>query len=230
MTSSVQQRRTKAAIALILIVAAASGGLAARFYIPGAFGQGIFTATRVWLLGCPLIWFLNIDKGALTWAWPSTRDFNAGLILGIIMAGIIGIAYLLLGQQWLTPSTIQAKAQAIGLAQPLPYLGFSLYFTFINALVEEYIWRWFVYQKCTLLLNDQGAVLLAALCFTLHHIIALVGYTGTVMVTVFGSIGVFVAGAIWSWCFLKYQSLWVCYISHALADLAIALIGWDLLF
>jgi membrane protease YdiL (CAAX protease family) len=74
------------------------------------------------------------------------------------------------------------------------------------------------------------AIALAALCFTLHHVISLFGFTGNWGITVLGSIGVFVAGAIWSGCYLRYQSLWICYISHAWADLAIAIVAWQILF
>lgn len=105
-----------------------------------------------------------------------------------------------------------------------------MYFTFINALIEEYIWRWFVYKKCEVLVSGTKAVLLAAMLFTLHHIIALAAYTADWGVVILGSVGVFIAGAVWSWCYLTYRTLWSSYISHILADLAIAIVGWHLLF
>ena len=217
-------------MALLLVVLAANLGIAARLYILGTFGQAFFVVTRLWLLGFPLGWFLFIDQGRITWRLPSRRDFTSGLMLGVLMAGVISIAYLSIGKHWLDASIIRAAAETVGLAEPWAYLAFGLYFTFINALIEEYVWRWFVYQKCAVLFDGKLAVYVAALCFTLHHIIALAGYTSNTLVTVIGSTGVFIAGATWSWCFLRYQSLWACYLSHALADLAIALIGWDLLF
>ena len=30
--------------------------------------------------------------------------------------------------------------------------------------------------------------------------------------------------------YLTYRSIWSCYVSHILADLAIAIVGWQLLF
>ncbi|MGL5796089.1 MAG: CPBP family glutamic-type intramembrane protease [Waterburya sp.] len=47
---------------------------------------------------------------------------------------------------------------------------------------------------------------------------------------ILGSLGVFLAGIIWAWCFSRYQSLVPSYLSHILADIAIAIIGWQLLF
>ncbi|MBD2006109.1 MULTISPECIES: CPBP family intramembrane glutamic endopeptidase [Cyanophyceae] len=219
-----------AVLALFLLVSAASIGIAGRLYIPGAVGQFLFVLTRVWILALPLIWFLWIDRGRVVLSVPSRREFLAGTILGMLMFGIILGAYWIVGQRWIDSVDVRAKAQQVGIATPTVYLIGAFYFTVINSLIEEYIWRWFVYRKCEVLLPGIGAVYLAALFFTLHHIIALAGYIGNGLVVVLGSLGVFIAGAVWSWCYLTYRSLWSCYISHLLADLAIALVGWHLLF
>ncbi|MBF2080200.1 MAG: CPBP family intramembrane metalloprotease [Synechococcales cyanobacterium T60_A2020_003] len=224
------KRQFQAAIALLLVVGAAVSGMAARLYVSGGVGRSIFVVTRGVLLGLPLAWFLGIDRDRVRWVSPSRREIAAGTTLGLAMAGVILLAYLSIGRSLLDAEIVRDAAALVGLTRPLFFLGFAVYFTVINALVEEYVWRWFVYQKCAVLVKEPYAVYLSALCFTLHHIIALAGYTGNTLVTIFGSLGVFGAGAIWSLCFLRYQSLWACYVSHALADLAIALIGWDLLF
>jgi len=49
-------------------------------------------------------------------------------------------------------------------------------------------------------------------------------------ITVLGSVGVFLGGAIWSWLYLRYRSVWPCYLSHAIADAAIFIIGYRLIF
>jgi hypothetical protein len=220
----------KAVAALFLLVSAASIGIAARFYIPGAVGQFLFVLTRVWILTLPLIWSFWVDRRRLVISLPSRREFLAGTILGLLMFGIILGAYWIIGHRWIDPVGVRAKAQQVGIASSTVYLVGAFYFTFINSLVEEYIWRWFVYRQCEVLLSGIFAVCLAALCFTLHHIIALAAYTGNGLVVVLSSLGVFIAGAVWSWCYLTYRSLWSCYVSHLLADLAIALVGWHLLF
>jgi len=219
-----------AILALILLVGAASLGIAARLYLAGWHGYLLFIGTRIWILVLPLIWFLGIERGKLVLTWPTWRDLQLGTALGLLMAGAIGGAYWFLGQGWIDSAQVQAKAQQVGLMNPLAYLGTATYFTVINAFVEEYVWRWFVYRKWETLVPGVAAIYLAAFCFTLHHIIALVAYTGNAWVVVLGSLGVFGAGAIWCGCFLTYRSLWACYVSHLLADGAIALVGWHLLF
>lgn len=186
--------------------------------------------TRLWLIALPLLWFLRIERSTFTLAWPSAKDWRLGLGLGFLMFSIIGLSYTLLGQHWINLSMVQEKAQQVGLTDPALYITSALYFTFINSFLEEYIWRWFVYRHCAALIPGLGAIFLAAICFTLHHTIALAAYTGSGWVVLFGSLGVLIAGAVWSWCYLTSGSLWACYISHLVADVAIALIGWHLIF
>lgn len=224
------QTQQKATLALLLLVPAASLGIAARLYIPGWVGEVAFFTTRLWLIAFPLLWFLTVDRATFIPALPSGKDWCMGMGLGLLMFSAIGLAYELLGQHWINPDTVQEKAQQVGLTNPALYIASALYFTFINSFLEEYIWRWFVYRHCKSLIPGIRAVCLAAFCFTLHHTIALVAYTGNGWVVLLGSVGVFGAGAIWSWCYLTSGSLWACYISHLVADVAIALIGWHLIF
>ena len=222
--------RQPAAIALILLVLAATLGMAARLYIPNALGQGLFVLTRIGMIVLPIVWWRRINQGQIQVAWPTRRDAGVGLGLGLVMMAVIAIAYWTLGRQWIDPEVVRAAVAPIGLLDPKLFILSALYFTFINAFLEEYIWRWFVYRNCAVWVSGISAIALSALLFTLHHIIALAAYTDSLAVVVIGSLGVFLAGTVWSSVYLAYQSLWVCTISHVLADAAIALIGWQLLF
>ena len=61
------------------------------------------------------------------------------------------------------------------------------------------------------------------------NIIALAFYTQNCLITLLGSLGVFFAGIIWSFSYRNF-GFWTCYISHVLADIALAIVGWYLLF
>lgn len=69
----------------------------------------------------------------------------------------------------------------------------------------------------------------SALCFTLHHIIAMGGQFDW-RITAIASFGVFVGGLIWSWMYLRYRSVWPGYLSHAIVDVAVFAIGYVLIF
>jgi membrane protease YdiL (CAAX protease family) len=63
----------------------------------------------------------------------------------------------------------------------------------------------------------------------IHHTVALRIQFGW-EITILGSLGVFLSGVVWSWCYLRYRSVWPGFVSHILADAAIFLVGWRLLF
>ena len=74
-----------------------------------------------------------------------------------------------------------------------------------------------------------AAVVLSALLFTVHHVIALRAQFGW-NVTLLASAGICVGGAAWSWCYLKYRSIWPGYVSHLVVDATVFVIGWKLIF
>ena len=150
---------------------------------------------------------------------------GSGLIIG---AGIIA-AYRYLVAPNVNPGDLRALGAANGFDHAALYLAFAAYFTLINALLEEYVWRWFVFTRCETLLPRGAAVAVAAACFTLHHVIVLRSFLPWGL-TALGACGVFVGGAVWSWCYLRYRSIWPGYVSHAIVDAAILAIGWKLLF
>jgi uncharacterized protein len=222
--------RTNALTALLLLVSTACIGRVMALYAPGLLGQIASSLCQVGLLVLPLVWFFWVDRGKLSISLPKQRELLAGTILGLLMFGIILGAYWFFGQHWIDAMDVRTKARQVGINSPTIYLVGALYWTLINSLFEEYIWRWFGMSKCEVLIPGKGAVLLSGLLFTLHHIINLVAYTENWLVVVLASLGVFLAGAIWSWCYSSYHSIWPSYISHILADLAIAIVSWQLLF
>lgn len=222
--------RPNALTALFLLVSAACLSRVMALYVPGLFGQIMSSLCQIGLLVLPFAWFFWVDRGKLSISLPKRREWLAGTVLGLLMFGIILGAYWLFGQHWIDTADVRTKAQQVGINSPIIFLVGAMYWTFINSLFEEYIWRWFVYNKCEVLIPGKGAVLLSGLLFTLHHIINLVAYTENWLVVVLASLGVFLAGAVWSWCYLIYRSIWSSYFSHILADLAIAIVSWQLLF
>ncbi|MGD2180321.1 CPBP family intramembrane glutamic endopeptidase [Lusitaniella coriacea] len=220
--------RRNALIALLLLVPVASFGVTMAVYIaPGQMGQLVFSLCKIWLLGLPVLWFFWHDR--LKLSLPKRREWVAGISLGLVMFATILAVYGLWGQSGIDAIAVREKAQAVGIGSPTIYFFGALYFILINSLLEEIIWRWFVYRQWEILVPVKAAIILSAFCFTLHHIIALSAYLGWTMV-ILGSLGVFLAGVVWSWCYLTYRSIWVGYFSHILADLAIALVAWDILF
>ncbi len=222
--------RKTALLALTLLVPAASIGPVTALYIaPGIWGQTLSALCQVWLLVFPIAWSVLVDRQKLHFSLPKRRELLAGVLWGTFMfAAIVGI-YSLFGQHWIDPVAAKEKAQQLGISSPNIYLMIEAYFVLVNSLIEEFTWRWFVCNKCQILIPGAPAIFLSSLFFTLHHIFVIAAYSDWQGV-ILGSLAVFAAGIIWSQCYLTYRSLWSSYISHAIADLALAIIGWQILF
>ena len=219
-----------ALLALILLVPAASIGVAMSLFIaPGTIGTIVSVLCGLWLLGLPIAWSVLGDRYQLHLSLPKYQELLVGMVLGLLMFGIILGTYSLFGQYWIDATDAKAKVQQMGLSNPAIFWIVQAYFVLINSFIEEFIWRWFVYKKCEILIPGKAAIFLSALFFTLHHIIVLAAYTDWHGV-ILGSLAVFAAGIIWSWCYLTYRSLWASYISHAIADFALSIIAWQTLF
>ena len=227
--------RRRALLALALIAPVPS--LAAWFGLmapEGAWGVAVWIASKAWLLAIPLWWQLSVERKKPSASLPRRGGLGLGAGLGLAIAGLIVGAYLVVGRQWIEPAVIRATLEPFGLTTPHVYLGAVAYWVLFNSLVEEVVFRWFLASKGEALFHGHRfatlfAVLLSAACFTGHHIIAMAAYFDW-RVTLIGSLGVFVGGAVWSALYLRYRSIWVPYISHAIVDIAVFGIGAVLLF
>ena len=223
--------KISALIALILFVPAFSIGVAMSLFIaPGVLGNSVFTAVKIWGIAFPLLWVIKTKSAAFRLPKFKWSEIRVGFGLGIIMFGAIVLAYYLVGQQIIDLSEIRDKAATVGITNRYVYLAGCVYWSFINSLVEELTWRGFVVSQLKILVSPTVAVILAALFFTAHHSLAIYGYTHDWLIVALGSIGVFLAGIVWAWCYSYYRSVTPGYVSHILADFAIAIIGDRLLF
>jgi uncharacterized protein len=223
---------SRALIALLLIVPFPSLGTAAAmlWWPESPAGKLLFVAAKLWVLLLPLVWTLAIDRKPLSWSPPHHGGFATAILTGLLIAAFIVTAYAFtLHVQWLDTTSLTERAARTGLDRPSLYLAGAFYWITLNSLMEEYLWRWFVFRKFEILLGSHPALIAAALAFTAHHIIALAAQFDA-LITTLASIGVFIGGATWSWLYLRYRSVWPSYVSHAIVDLPIFVIGWHLIF
>ncbi len=230
---AVHSSRRSAWIALAILVPAPTIGTTFGLLGPDddVVGEAVYVASKVWLFGLPLIWLLLVDRRSISLSPPRQGGTLVATAIGLGMLAVIVGGYLLFGHALVDSQSAREIAEGTGLVDPRRFILFAAYITFINALLEEYVWRWFVFEKCEIGLSGRPAiaVLLAALFFTVHHTVALAIQFDWIVV-VLGSIGVFVAAAIWSWMYQRYRSVWVPYISHILADIGVFIVGWMILF
>jgi membrane protease YdiL (CAAX protease family) len=216
----------KAILALALLVPAPSiGTLAAMVLFPGStLGRVVFAASKLWLFAFPVVWLKFVDKERFSVSPARKGGFLAGLISGAGISLLILLAYALVGQRLFDSAFFAGKMNQIGLGRLPVYIGGAAYWILVNSVLEEYVWRWFVYTKCETLVRPATAVALAAVFFTLHHFIALQAFC-SVPLAVACSLGVFLGGAVWSFMYMRYRSIWPGYLSHAIVDVCVFGIG-----
>lgn len=196
---------------------------------PGPVGKTLFSAAKVWLLVFPAVWYLVVEKGRPSWSPPNRRGLVVGALSGIALAAAIVAGAWLVGVRDMDLTLLRLRVQEMGLNSVVPYLAGAAGWTFVNSLMEEYVYRWFIYRQCETLIRGSVAVVASAAIFTVHHVIAVSQYLDP-WLTILASAGVFAGGAVWSVLYLRYRSIWPCWISHVFADMAVFGIGWWLLF
>ncbi len=218
-------------LALILLMPAPSLGVWVGMIVwPDLLlGKVLFFLAKVWLLALPLFWLLRVEKKGMSWSKPHQGGFGVALALGLAIAGFIVVAYIMLGTLLIDSKAIQAMGVNTGLGQRSTYIAGAVYWVTINSVLEEYVWRWFVVEKLEDIFPSKVAIVASALGFTFHHIVAMQIFLSP-FVVVLAAAGIFIGGAVWSWCYIRYRSIWPCYVSHAIVDVAVFAVGYHLLF
>ena len=213
----------------LLVPVPTFGTLMAMVLAPGPVGQAVFLVCKAWILAFPLVWHLWVERGRPSLSPPRRGGFGAAVLTGAAIIAIMFAAYFLLGGHWIDAEHVARQAAKNGIGTRARYIAMALFWILINSLMEEYVWRWFVVRQCERLMRPSLAVVVSALLFTLHHVVALrVQFDWRV--TILASLGVWCGGMTWSWLYVRYRSIWPCYVSHILADVPIFVIGWWLIF
>lgn len=192
--------------------------------------QIFFFACKLWLLFAPAYWYLRIEKNPPSWSFPSRDGLVLGGISGILMSIIIIVMWILLGDS-LDKDSLISELESTGLTEFRLYLAGMIYWIFLNSLLEEYVFRWFVTTKSIELLGSETrGIILSAILFGLHHAVALHYFGFVWWQIIVASFGLLSAAAIWSWLYVQYRSVWVCWFSHAICDVAVFGLGYLIIF
>ncbi len=237
--SIVRREWTLAAFALLLIAPALTVGVLFSFVIaPGAVGNAIYMAGKVWVALLPAAWWVWVDRRKVSLSPVKRGGLWTGAVSGVVIAAGIYGAWWWFGQGMIDATELEhlrAMMAARHLDNVWLYLLLAVYIVTLNSLIEEYVFRWFVFVKLERVLGGVSArwrgglaILGAAVVFTAHHVLVL-RLQFDWGITLIGSAGVFAGGVIWSWLYLRYRSIWPCWVSHAIVDVPIFVIGWELM-
>ena len=231
MTPDFVEERRRALIALVLVGAAPTVSTLLSYGVgDGAISQAIFLLTKLWLLCFPVVWFLKVDSGTLSWSKPEQGGYAMSIGLGVAMSIVMLLAWLLLGDA-IDANLLRDALEPVGLLDPKVYLAATIYWILINSILEEFVFRWFLVTKSEILVGTGNpAIILSALIFVVHHTVALAIFGFPWWANLISSIGLFVGGAIFSWLYVRYRSVWIPYIAHAICDIVVFTVGAIIIF
>jgi membrane protease YdiL (CAAX protease family) len=201
----------------------------------GRVGQAAYTLTKVFLVAAPLV---VLGWRAWLGLWP--RGGNAASRVRwrtILWTGAVsGLVIMVAGAcLMMTPvgefigsgaGAVTERAESLGFREH--FVWFALYLVFIHSAVEEVYWRGFVYGQLRGLCRTGWAHLIAGLGFAAHHLVVTLQFF-PVPLAVFLALCVAVGGVIWTVMYERQGSLVGCWISHALVDVLLMVVGYQLL-
>lgn len=223
------QQKNLALLGLILVGIAPTVSVVTGFaFKAGVLAIVVFIFTKVWIFGLPAFWHLRIDKNVFSRSPALNGGWAVSAGLGIVMAVVIMLAYVLLGDKLVSDEDLIEILDPFGLTTPWKLMLAILFWVFINSVLEEFVFRWFITSKIEQLVSGKWLpILLSAGVFTLHHTIALAFFIDP-LGNFLASLGVFIGGVIFSWIYIEYRSIWVAWVAHAIADVAVFAIAWQM--
>ena len=217
-------------IALILVGAVPSlGAASALYFFDGPVGTVLWGFSKAILYLFPALWSRLADGRPFGWSPLRRGGLGAGWLTGVLAAAVILAAWHFFGRAWFDPGGLRAVAVEKGFATPARFILLGVWLCLANSLMEEYVFRWFLLSRARAFLGAAPAVAVASLVFSAHHVVVLYAYFGWLAAAAAG-VGTFVAGAVWCVLTLRYGSIWPAWASHVIADVAMLLVGYEVLF
>jgi membrane protease YdiL (CAAX protease family) len=222
-----EEERRRAWIAILLIAPIPSLNLLfSQFSGDGALAQAVFVLSKILLLAIPLWWYLKLEGNPISWSLPTQGGWGVATALGLGMGGVILAAWFIIGVRVIDVEEIRTTWGIFGMTDWRILLMACLYWIFLNSVLEEFVFRWFITTRAETVFGDSGIVkpiLLSATVFTIHHIIVL-AFSVVWWVVVLGTTAIFVSGLLFSWLYLRYRSVWVVWLCHAIADIGLFIV------
>ena len=203
-----------------------------------AIQKGTYTATKIIMFVLPLVYTVRIAKEPLRVRRFNTRGllegsgFGFGVLVGICLLYFLWLKPIgLIGPGTPAGDAIRERVEGFGFLTPTLFLVFGGFVSLIHSGLEEYYWRWFTFGQLSRVIPKYAAVIVSGLGFMLHHIVILGRFFGYAHpATYIFSFGVAIGGMYWAWLYSRTNSIYAPWLSHAWIDVAIFIVGYDVLF
>jgi membrane protease YdiL (CAAX protease family) len=189
----------------------------------GTPAQLLYVATKLFTLALPLF-FIRWEKPRL----PSLRALASGTFLGLAIAAAV---FVLLATPFgesvrSAEPMVLSKVTELGVAKH--FILFAIVISILHTGLEEYFWRGFVFTGLTKHISTPKAHALAGLGFALHHV-AILSQFFPLLTAILLSVAVGIGGVLWSLLYARTKTLFAPWVSHAIVDAALMIIGYGML-
>jgi membrane protease YdiL (CAAX protease family) len=205
---------------------------------PGPRMKLLYTVGKIIQFSLPVGFWLATDRTHFRFGWPKRNNMLMGIAFGMFVFLLLQNLVTYLSRYKHRPfldqlaEQVQSKVAAFGLTSRTEFIVFGIFLCIIHSGLEEYYWRAFVFAGWRKLLPLPAAIAISLLGFMAHHVVVLNEYfpdhfwTATMPL----SLSVACGGAVWAWMYQRYGSIYPVWVSHALVDAAIMVVGYKLLF
>lgn len=150
-----------------------------------------------------------------------------GLVRGLLCGG--GIFAVILGGYFAVRPYFDFSGITASLADGLGVSGdnfifVAVYIALVNSFLEEFFFRGFAYLKLQTCLSPKLACGVSALAFALYHVAMMIGWFSPVLFAL-AMAGLFVGGLIFNRLAQWSQSIYLSWLVHLCANLAINTVG-----
>ena len=162
--------------------------------------------------------------------WEGARkSLWGGLLSGLLMGAVIGVVAYILKDHFNLASAIGDKAELWGIGSMIWFIVFSVFLSIIHSLFEEVYWRWFAIGALGTRFSLLSATIISSLAFSLHHIFIINQLLPLSFALPFALI-VGLGGYIWARQYQKSGNIAGAWLSHAIVDASIMLVGFILIY
>lgn len=198
--------------------------------------QTVYSICKSVQFGLPVVWVIGCLGVRARPQRPHSRGMLAAIVFGLA-AGAAGICFYLVALRTnpvFAPAflIIQEKVRGMKAATPFRFVMLAAFISVIHSLLEEYYFRWFIFGRLRTLTNFPVALALSSLAFMAHHVIVVGAYFNWTNwpMSLFLCGCVAVGGAAWAWLYERAGSLYSPWVSHCIVDVAIMIVGYDMLW
>lgn len=206
---------------------------------PGWMQQMAYVIGKSIQFGLPVLWVWLFYRSRLSRkrnSKPAARSdvlMSIGLGVGVCVALAVAWYGFIDGNPSFEDMLLQIRKKVSDLAVDSlwKYALLGLFYALCHSFLEEYYWRWFVFDMLKRLTTVPIANLVSSLGFMAHHVLLLAVYFGwDSPLTWLCSAGVAIGGAFWAWIYQRTGSLFWPWISHMIVDAGLFTLGYLVVF